>query len=287
MYAVVGVSGNTGAATARALARRGVRVRVVVRDPAKGENWRERRADVAVADLEDPQSLSRAFEGARAAYVLNPPAYQADDLFARAEALAQNILAAARQTGVPRLVVLSSIGAHLPSGTGNIRTNWIFERILGELGRSVVFLRPAYFMENWAWVAATAANEGVLPGFLSPPERAIPMISATDVGRAAADAMLDDAPGAVLEITGPRDVSPVDAAAAFSRSLGRTVTAISVPEPNWPDALTQSGFSPKTIESWVELFRAFNAGRIVFQSPAPRRGRVDIDEAVRVILARR
>lgn len=287
MYAVVGASGNTGGATARALARRGVRVRVIVRDPAKGENWRERRADVAVADLEDDSSLARAFRGAKAAYVLNPPAYAAEDMFAVAERLARNILSAARQANLPRLVVLSSIGAQLMSGHGNIRTNSTFERVLGELGPIAVFLRPAYFMENWAWVADAAVNEGVLPSFLSPPERAIPMISVLDVGRAAAEAMVDGAGARIVEISGPRDFSPADAAAAFSHCLGRPVAAVAVPRENWPAELTRSGFSARTIDSWVELFDAFNSGHVVFEGPAPRRERVDIEEAVRAILSRR
>jgi uncharacterized protein YbjT (DUF2867 family) len=208
-------------------------------------------------------------------------------MFARAETLARSILAAARQAQLPRLVVLSSIGAQLESGHGIIATNSVFERILGDLEGSVVFLRPAYFMENWAWVAAAAAKEGVLPSFLSPAERAIPMVSVADVGRAAADAMLDGGEPAVLEISGPRDFSPADAATAFAKALGRSVAALCLPEEQWPATLAQSGFSRRTIESWTELFRAFNSGRIVFEGRTPRRGRVGIDEAARAMVARR
>ena len=42
MYVVAGVSGNTGAATARTLIEAGERVRVLVRDAAKGETGRGR-----------------------------------------------------------------------------------------------------------------------------------------------------------------------------------------------------------------------------------------------------
>jgi len=171
VYAVIGVSGNTGGATARALLARGARVRAVVRDAAKGERWLAQGAEVAVADLADAGSLAAAFEGADAAYVLNPPAYTMPDLFARAETLARNVLAAARHSRIGRLVVLSSIGAHLPSGTGNIRTNWTFEQVLGALDGAVTFVRPAYFMENWAWVAPVAAGQGLLPSSPVRPRR--------------------------------------------------------------------------------------------------------------------
>jgi uncharacterized protein YbjT (DUF2867 family) len=287
LHAVVGVSGQTGGATARALLARGARVRAVVRDPARGQPWAARGAEVAVADLGDAASLAAAFAGADAAYVLNPPAYTMPDLFVRAEELARNILAAVRRSRVEHLVVLSSVGAHLPSGTGNIRTNRTFEQVLGALGGAVTFLRPAYFMENWAWVAPAAAGQGVLPSFLSPAGRAIPMASVADIGEVAAEAMLGlRAECRVVEIEGPRASSPEDAAAAFTEALGRPVSVAVVPEAEWPAALGGWRFSPRTIRSWVELFQAFNSGRIDFErkGSAPVTGRVPLRDAIGAVV---
>lgn len=283
LYAVTGVSGHTGGATASALMARGARVRAVVRDPTRGEPWASRGAEVAVADLADATSLAAAFEGARAACVLNPPAYATPDLFARAEQLAASILAAARQARLPHLVVLSSIGAHIASGAGIIRTNGTFERVLAALGSAVTFLRPAYFMENWAWVAPVAAGQGLLPSFLAPMDRTLPMVSVADVGEVVAALLLDPRAGArVVEIAGPQACSPQDAAAAFCRALGRPIRVAIVPEPEWPAALEGWRFTPRTIEAWVEMFQAFNSGRIDFErrGSAPLVGRVSIHEAI-------
>jgi uncharacterized protein YbjT (DUF2867 family) len=284
VHAVLGVGGNTGGATARALLARGAHVRAVVRDPARGGPWSARGAEVVVADLADSGALATAFAGAAAAYVLNPPAYTLPDLFARAEAVATSVRDAARAARLPRLVVLSSIGAHLPSRTGNIATNRTFERVLGALDGAVTFLRPAYFMENWAWVASVAAEQGVLPSFLGPAGRAIPMVSVADIGETAAKAMLDPgAPPRIVELAGPAPSSPDDAAAAFSEALGRRVTAVAVPEGEWPTALQGWRFTPRTVASWVELFRAFNSGHIAFEGngAAVVSGRTSIRDAVR------
>ena len=51
MYAVAGVSGQTGAAVARALLEAGETVRVIVRRPEAGADWKAQGAEVAVADL--------------------------------------------------------------------------------------------------------------------------------------------------------------------------------------------------------------------------------------------
>jgi uncharacterized protein YbjT (DUF2867 family) len=287
VQAVLGVSGNTGGATARALLARGARVRAVVRDPGRGAPWSARGAAVAVADLADSDALAAAFAGADAAYVLNPPAYASPDLFARAETLARSVLAAARAAGLRRLVVLSSIGAHLPSATGNIATNHTFERVLGALDGAVTFLRPAYFMENWAWVGAPAAEQGVLPSFLSPADRAIPMVSVADIGETAADVMQEAGPGPrIVEIAGPTACSPRDAAAAFAEALGRPVTPTAVPDEEWPAALQAWRFSPRTIASWIELFHGFNSGHIRFEGGAAVRvtGRTTLRDAIRRIV---
>ena len=50
-YVIAGVSGNTGSVAAAALLDAGAKVRVVVRDAAKGAPWKARGAEVAVADL--------------------------------------------------------------------------------------------------------------------------------------------------------------------------------------------------------------------------------------------
>lgn len=286
MYAVLGASGNTGGATARALLAAGEPVRVVVRDAAKGEAWRARGAEVAVADLGDADALVRAFAGVRAAYVLNPPAYTAPDLFATAEAFAASIAAAARRAQLPRLVVLSSMGAQLDAGSGNIGTNRIFERTMSALDCAVTLLRPAYFMENWAWVAPVARQAGVLPSFLLPTSRAIPMVSVADVGELAARALREEALRGVIQLEGPRAYSADDAAAAFSAVLGKPVTAVPVPEAEWEPNLQKSGFSPRTIAAWVEMFRGFNSGAIGFEArgEAPLRGGVGLEEAVRAFL---
>jgi uncharacterized protein YbjT (DUF2867 family) len=241
-----------------------------------------------VADLSDASSLANALEGALSAYVLNPPAYTAPDLFRHAEELARGVRAAARQARLPRLVVLSSIGAHLRTGTGIIATNRMFEEVLDDAASEVSFLRPAYFMENWGWVKAAAMGEGVLPSFLSPLDRPIPMVSTSDVGRVAADLMRGAAPPArIIELEGPVRCSPQDAARAFSGALGRPVTAVPVAQADWPAALATSHFSPLTITAWTEMFAAFNSGRIDFESPASVvRGRVSIEAAVAAVVGR-
>jgi uncharacterized protein YbjT (DUF2867 family) len=173
MNVVVGVTGQTGAAVAHTLLERGASVRVIVRDAAKGAAWKTRGAEVAVANLTDATALTQAFVGATAAYVINPPVYTSADMFTDARVVIDAVRQAAETARLPKLVVLSSVGAHVPSGTGNIRTTWMIEQQIGQLSIPVTFIRAAWFMENWAPVAPVVKSNGVLPSFLSPLDRAI------------------------------------------------------------------------------------------------------------------
>jgi uncharacterized protein YbjT (DUF2867 family) len=85
----------------------------------------------------------------------------------------------------------------------------------------------------------------------------------------------------VIELAGPRLFSPADAAAAFAKAFGRPVNAAAVPEEQWRAVLTEAQFSPRTIESWVELFRGFNSGLIAFEGTGiASAGRVSLEKAV-------
>jgi len=284
-YVVLGATGQTGAATTAALVERAT-VRVAVRSEDKGAAWKKQGAEVAVVeDVADVDALTRAFEGVTGAYVLNPPDYKSNDMFARAEKVASTIIEAARRARLPKIVALSSIGAHLPRGTGNILTAHILEETLKSLQAeaAVGFVRAARFMENWKALLPAAQQQGILPSFYAPLERAMPMVSTIDIGQACADVLLQEWQGTqVWELHGPQDVSSNQVAASFSKALKHDVQAVVIPESEWPSTLAQMGNSPAAAESYSEMLRAFNDGTLVFEEHGTKRlqGKTTIDEAV-------
>src|ERR1700722_15234748 len=75
MFAITGVSGQVGGATARTLLETGHKVRAVLRDKSKAAAWQALGAEIAIADLEDAESLTKAFAGADGVYVMVPPSF--------------------------------------------------------------------------------------------------------------------------------------------------------------------------------------------------------------------
>lgn len=283
-YVVFGVTGRTGAAAADALLRSGHPVRVVVRDLAKGRPWAERGAQVAVADLTDLASMTAALSHARGAYVVSPQHYDREDLFERADIIACTTASASVAAGVPRLVALSSVGADRESATGWIGMNRMFEQRLGETGVPAIFLRAAYFMENWTPMVGQAMRSGSLPTFLAPPQRPIPMVATADVGATAAALLQEEGmKTCAVTLSGPKDYAPNDVAAIVSATLGRPVDVAVLPEVEWPEALADAHFSKTALAGFSEMTRGLNSSHIDIKSDLGAVARVGTMALERVI----
>jgi uncharacterized protein YbjT (DUF2867 family) len=284
MYAIVGVSGHTGKTAADILLDRGEKIRVIVRDAAKGEPWKARGAEVAVAELGDLAALTRALTGVKGAYLLLPPDGASTDFIARGQRLTESIAGAISAARVPHVVFLSSIGAQHEAGTGPVRTVAAAERRLGQLAGTVfTFLRPAYFMENFGMILGAATGQGVLPAFFAT-DRKVPMIATPDIGKAAADALLDPpAANRVIELAGPAEVSFEDAAALLSKRLGKPVKAIRVPDEAIVPSLTGVGVSENVAGLYKEMSQAMDSGLMAYTGQ-PRRGQVTLEQQLGTML---
>ncbi len=78
MYVILGASGNTGSIIANSLLLKGQKVRVMGRDAGRLERFVRKGAEVATANVSDAAALTKAFSGARAAYLMLPPSSRED-----------------------------------------------------------------------------------------------------------------------------------------------------------------------------------------------------------------
>jgi uncharacterized protein YbjT (DUF2867 family) len=280
MYAIAGVSGNTGKVVADALIKQRQPVRVVVRDAAKGAPWSARGAEVAVADLEDPTALARALKGADGAYLLiPPPAPGSTGVLDRARRLTAVMKRAIEASGVKHVVFLSSVGAdRLDSGV--VASLHHAERELGQLRTPLTFVRAGYFIENWAAMLQPVLQHGVLPTFLAP-ERPIGMVATRDIGLTVAQALREPPERhQILDLSGPRDYSPADIAAVVGKLLGKKIAAQRSPLDQLVPTMTGFGFSTEMAELFRELTAGINDGRIKPGEGLPVRGSTPPEEVL-------
>jgi uncharacterized protein YbjT (DUF2867 family) len=288
MFAVAGVSGHTGRAVAEELLQKGQPVRVIVRDAGKGEPWKARGCEVAVASIDDAAALTRALTGARGAYLLIPPAYSAPDLLARQSAVAHAIAQAVAQSQVGHVVFLSSIGAQHDTGVGPVRALHEAERLLRGTGKPVTLLRAPYFAENWVGVVPVIREKGILPSFI-PLDQPVEMIASVDIGQIAARLLQEPPPAGarVVEIGGPAPVKPRELAHALGTVLGRPVQPVPVPLEEVVPTFTGLGFSKNASEQFREMYLGLAAGLLQYEdkSSPQFRGKHRPEDVLRPLLA--
>ena len=111
MYAITGITGKVGGVVARALLSAGHRVRAVVRDADKGRFWSDLDCEVAIAEMEDAEALTRAFTSVTGVFILPPPNFDPEPGFPEAKAVISAVRQALDATRPARVVCLSTIGA--------------------------------------------------------------------------------------------------------------------------------------------------------------------------------
>lgn len=285
-YVIAGVTGNTGSVAAKALLDAGASVRVIVRDAAKGAPWAARGAEVAVADLGDADALAGALRGAKGAYLLVPPNMAAPSFREYQKRTGEAIVEAVRRSAVPHAVVLSSVGAQHPDGTGPIKGLYPVEQGLRAVaGTASTFVRAAYFMENLGGSLGMLA-QGVLPSF-QPTALAMPMIATRDIGAAVANALREGANAtSVIELSAERPYSMDDAAAILSKLTGRAVTAQQFPLEAMVPTLTGFGFPQELAELYREMTAGVTAGHVAFEGTHRTvHGPTDLGAVLQALLA--
>ncbi len=283
MYIVSGATGQTGSIVARTLLEKNLPVRAIVRSEEKGKSLKDAGAEVAVADLRDANDLTEALAGGKVLYLMMPPNEQCDDMFAETEKIIKAYQTAIERSTLEKLVVLSSVGAHLPSGTGAIVTNYLVEQAFLKSSVATTFLRAAYFMENWNSVLDSVKSDAVLPSVLQPLDKKIPQISVEEIGRAATAEMLEDSRDVQIKELAGLPYSPNDIAAAFSAVLGKEVTAVAVPQNQWL-GIMQTFASPRNAAAYYEMTASVNSGFVTFGTENQIEGTVTVEEYVKKTL---
>ncbi len=261
-FAIAGTTGRTGKIIAESLLAAGKKVRVIVRDAKKGDEWQRKGAEVAVADLTDAEALGRALQGATGAYLLIPPAF-ADDYRKQQDVTSAALAEAVRGARVPHVVLLSSIGAQQPSGTGPIaglhHTESLFTKIPGTV---FTFLRAAYFVENIGASMGAVKEAGVLPSFF-PEDLRFPMTNTTDIGKLATQLLLDPpAKSTIVELGTERSFAEL--AKTLGRVAGKPVVVQEAPLAVMVETLTGFGFPKGLAELYHEMTGAIRTGHVRF-----------------------
>jgi uncharacterized protein YbjT (DUF2867 family) len=138
--AIAGGHGQIGRRLARLLAARGDRVRGLIRNPAHADDLRSDGAEPVVCDLESAsvEEVASAVSGADAVVFAAGagPGSGAERKLTMDRDGAVKLLEAAQSAGVPRYVIVSSVGAESPPGGDDVFS--VYLRAKAEADRALM-----------------------------------------------------------------------------------------------------------------------------------------------------
>jgi uncharacterized protein YbjT (DUF2867 family) len=234
MILVAGATGLVGNEVCQKLARRGEKVRALVRATSakeKLETLRSCGAELCAGDLKDPGSLSSACRGVDAVIstASSTLSRQAGDSIESVDAAGQlNLVNAARAAGIGRFVFVSfrrPRGLSYPLADAK-RT--VEEAIAG---LNFTIIQASWFMEVWLSPALGFDYHNAAARIYGPGTNPISWVSFRDVAEMCA--LVLRAPAAnrrTIEFGGPEALSPLEVVARFEKIGGRPFQLEHVPE---------------------------------------------------------
>jgi uncharacterized protein YbjT (DUF2867 family) len=253
MYLVTGATGNVGGPVARQLHERGHGVRALVRNPSRAASL-PAGIELATGDLNDQESVSKAVQGVEAIFLMQ--------VGGRLEQT-KTMITAARNAAVPRIVLLSSVGARLLPLDGNPMPTALAarEQVLRESGLGVTYLRPCTFASNALWwrdsIRAGKVVDATGDGRLA-------VIDPEDIARVAVAALTEDGhAGKGYLLTGPEALTSREQVETIAEVIGRSIVFEDVTPHEFAQAAIQRGTSPEQAHLMERLNETLRARRAV------------------------
>jgi uncharacterized protein YbjT (DUF2867 family) len=262
---ITGSLGNISKPLIVDLLQKGHTITVISSNTEKRKAIEDLGAIAAIGSLEDAAFLTHTFTGADAVYVMVPPNNYFDqnlDLLQYYIRLGNNYAKAIQQSGVKRVVNLSTIGAHLAEGSGILRGAHHLAKILDTLPEEIAIthMRPTSFYYNLLGYAEMIKAQGFIAANYGA-DHTIPWVSPIDIADAIADEITTPFAGRKIRYVVSEELTGDETA----RILGE---AIGIPELKWKlisdedtlSGLTAIGMNPKIAEGLVEMYSAFYNG---------------------------
>ncbi|MGL5807259.1 MAG: NAD(P)H-binding protein [Xenococcaceae cyanobacterium] len=262
---VTGSLGNISKPLTEELVQKGHLVTVVSSKAERQKDIEALGAIAAIGSLEDVDFLVSTFTGADAVYVMVPRNNYFDlnlDLLAYYCRLGNNYAQAIEQSGVKRVVNLSSIGAHLDKGSGILLGAHNVEKILNELSSDVAIthMRPTSFYYNLFGYTDTIKTEGFISANYGADDK-VPWVSPIDIASAITEEIVTPLVGRKVRYVASDELTCNETASILGVAIGK-------PDLKWIistneqmlSGLKAAGMNPQIAAGLVEMYASLHSG---------------------------
>jgi len=257
---VTGSLGNISKPLAETLIQSGHDLTIITSNPDKVPAIEKLGAKAAVGSVENVEFLTRAFEGADAVYTMVPPSFTAPDYRTYIAQIGQNYAHAIQAAGVSQVVNLSSIGAHLTSGTGPIAGIHDVEQLFNALENvAVKHIRAAFFYVNFYGNVDMIKHAGIIGANYGPQDTLI-MVHPADIANVIAEEIQQTNSGKSVRYISSDERTLQEVATVLGNAIGK-------PELNWVEFTNEQalqgmidGHLPEEIaKNYVEMGTAIRS----------------------------
>ena len=221
---VTGATGKTGSVVVTELLKAGYPVRAMVhREDGRSARLKAHGAEIAVADISDPERVAGALKDIQRAYYCPPY-----DPYTIQGAVAFAI--AAKEARLEHIAGLTQWLANPSHPSLMTRQSWLIDRLFSMTpGVAHTIVNPGFFADTYLATIGLAAHLGVFPWIYGNSRNAPP--SNEDIARVAVAALMNPArhAGKSYRPTGPELLGADDMAKAIGRAVGRSVRAVATP----------------------------------------------------------
>jgi len=262
---VTGSLGHISKPLAIELVQQGHDVTVISSNPERQEAIETLGAKAAIGIMEDVDFLLATFTGADVVYVMEtfgPDRFfdQNLDVLGAITKIGNNYAQAVQQSGVKRVVHLSSIGAHTDQGNGLLRMHYIVENILDALPSdiAITYMRPVGFYYNLLGFINTIKTEGVIATNYGGDNKK-PWVSPIDIAAAIAEEINTPFAGRKVRYVASDEVSCNEIATILGKAIGKPdLKWVIIPDEKMLYGMITAGMNPEIAAGFVEM----NAGMV-------------------------
>jgi len=267
---LIGSLGNIGKPLTQELVQKGHSVTVISSNPEKQKDIEALSAKAAIGTMQDVAFLSATFEGADIVYLME--AWEGIgnifdkevDFVEGFTRIGNNYKQAVEQSGVKRIVHLSSIGAHTNKGTGSLFLHNTVENILNQLPAdvSIKFMRPVGFYTNlFRYMESIKTKDAIIQSYGG--DKKEPWVSPLDIAAAIAEEMELPFAGRTVRYIASDEVSPNEVANIIGEAIGkRDLKWTVIPDEQMLNGMLEAGMNEWIANGFVEMQAAQGNGNL-------------------------
>ncbi|GAA4323341.1 NAD(P)H-binding protein [Mucilaginibacter gynuensis] len=285
-----GSLGNVAKPLVKKLVAAGHQVTVITTKADRMAEIETLGAKPAVGSMSDVNFLTEAFKNADAVYTMMPPSMGATNLIQNIADAGHAYAEAIRTAGVPRVVLLSSVGADAEKGTGPVQGTHRVEQIFRELNDvNVTVLRSGFFYVNFFRDIPLIKNINLFGSNYSGDER-LALTHHEDLSTAIANELQVEGNGFEIKYVVSDISTGNDIAALFGPLIGKPeLSWTNIPDEQLKQGMLSAGLPPELAGLITELGQGVKAGLITrdfFSSGAQVTGQVKLAQFAEEFKAR-